>query len=139
MIKKKSLTQEDKKSWNEYIKNPSDIFDKDQKNQIASSNKTRFRFDLHGFTLEEANKKVREIILTCMREKYKEILLITGKGIHSTNDQDVYSSKELGKLKYSVPEYIKSDQELNRVIISMKDANIKDGGAGAIIIKLKNL
>tara|TARA_B100002019_G_C21164297_1_gene544982 strand:- start:118 stop:537 length:420 start_codon:yes stop_codon:yes gene_type:complete len=139
VIKKKSLTQEDKKSWNEYIKNPSDIFDKDQKNQIASSNKTRFRFDLHGFTLEEANKKVREIILTCMREKYKEILLITGKGIHSTNDQDVYSSKELGKLKYSVPEYIKSDQELNRVIISMKDANIKDGGAGAIIIKLKNL
>ena len=139
MIKKKSLTQEDKKSWNEYIKNPTDIFDKDQKNQIASSNKTRFRFDLHGFTLEEANKKVREIILTCMREKYKEILLITGKGIHSTNDQDVYSSKELGKLKYSVPEYIKSDQELNRVIISMKDANIKDGGAGAIIIKLKNL
>ena len=139
MIKKKSLTQEDKKSWNEYIKNPSDIFDKDQKNQIASSNKTRFRFDLHGFTLEEANKKVREIILTCMREKYKEILLITGKGIHSTNDQDVYSSKELGKLKYSVPEYIKSDQELNKVIISIKDANIKDGGAGAIIIKLKNL
>ena len=139
MIKKKSLTQEDKKSWNEYIKNPSDIFDKDQKNQIASSNKTRFRFDLHGFTLEEANKKVREIILTCMREKYKEILLITGKGIHSTNDQDVYSSKELGKLKYSVPEYIKSDQELSSLIISISDAEIKDGGKGAIIIKLKNL
>ena len=139
MIKKKSLTPEDKKSWNEYIKNPSDIFDKDQKNQIQTSNKTRFRFDLHGFTLEEANKKVRDIILECVREKYKEILFITGKGIHSTNDQDVYSSKELGKLKYSVPEYIKSDQELSGAIISIKDANTKDGGAGAIIIKLKKL
>ena len=70
---------------------------------------------------------------------YREILFITGKGIHSTNDQNIYSSKDLGKLKFSVPEFIKSDQELIRLIISIEEADIKDGGEGAILIKLKNL
>ena len=59
--------------------------------------------------------------------------------IHSTNDQNIYSSKDLGKLKFSVPEFIKSDQELTRLIISIEEADIKDGGEGAILIKLKNL
>ena len=82
--------------------------------------------------LDDANKKVKEIILYCVENKYKEILLITGKGIHSTNDKDVYISKDLGKLKYSVPEFIKSDQELNKIIISINEADKKDGGEGAI-------
>ena len=75
----------------------------------------------------------------CIENKYKELLLITGKGIHSTNDKDIYVSKDFGKLKYSVPEFIKSDPELNKLIISINEADIKDGGEGAIIIKLKNL
>ena len=74
-----------------------------------------------------------------LKNKFKELLLITGKGIHSTNDKDAYISKDLGKLKFSVPEFIKTDQELNKFIISINDADIKDGGEGAIIIKLKNL
>ena len=74
-----------------------------------------------------------------MRKNYKEILLITGKGIHSTNDKDIYVSKDFGKLKFSVPEFIKSDEELNKLIISINEADIKDGGEGAIFIKLKNL
>ena len=66
-------------------------------------------------------------------------MLITGKGIHSTSDMDTYTSKELGKLKYSVPEFIKTNSELNKLIISINDADKKDGGEGAIIVKLKNL
>ena len=73
------------------------------------------------------------------KDKFKELLLITGKGIHSTTDDDAYISKELGKLKYSIPEFIKNNEELNKFIISINDAKKKDGGAGAIIIKLKNL
>ncbi len=139
MIKKKDLSSEDKKNWEDYIKNPKDIFDKDQKNQINFLRKGRYRFDLHGFSLDEANNKVREIIFSCIEKKYKEILLITGKGNHSSVDKDIYTSKNLGKLKHSVPEFIQSNQELNKLIISINDAEAKDGGEGALVIKLKNL
>ena len=139
MTKYKDLSPEDKKNWEDYIKNPSDVFDKDKSNFINTEKKSRFRFDLHGFTLDQANKKVKEIIFSCVEKKYKEVLLITGKGKHSKNDKDIYTSKDLGKLKYSVPEFINSDQELSSLIISIQDAKIKDGGEGAIIIKLKNL
>ena len=138
MIKKKDLSQEDKKIWEDYIKDPSGIYDKDNKNQ-KNIRKERFKFDLHGFTLEEANSKVREVITYCIENNYKELLLITGKGIHSTNEEDTYVSKNFGKLKYSVPDFIKSDTELNSLIISINEASFKDGGEGAILIKLKKL
>ena len=139
MIKKKDLSFEDKKIWEDYIKNPSDIFDKEKINSLETKKKNCYKFDLHGYTLDEANIKVKEIILSCSEKKYKEILLITGKGIHSQNDKDVYSSKDLGKLKYSVPEYIKSDLELKQIVVSIKNAGVLDGGDGAIIIKLRSL
>ena len=102
------------------------------------SRRERYKFDLHGFTLDEANNKVKEILEYCLKNKFKELLLITGKGIHSTSDDDAYISKNLGKLKYSVPEFIKTS-EFNKFIISINGAEKKDGGEGAIIIKLKNL
>ena len=139
MIKKKDLDQDDKKTWEEFIKNPSDIYDKDKDYSIENQRKERFKYDLHGYTLEDANKKVKEIILSCKENKFKEILLITGKGLHSTNDKDIYVSKNLGTLRYSVPEFIKSNEELNNFIISIKEADTKDGGEGALLIKLKNL
>ncbi len=139
MIKKKDSNQEDKKTWEEYIKNPSDIYDKDQGNSNSIQRRERYKFDLHGFTLVDANDKVKEIIKHCVKNKFKEILLITGKGIHSTNEEDTYVSKNLGKLKYSVPEFIKTSSDLNKLIISINDAEKKDGGEGALIIKLKNL
>ena len=139
MIKKKDSKQEDKKTWEEYIKNPSDIYDKDQVNLNSTKRRARYKFDLHGYTLDDANNKVIEIIKHCVKNKFKEILLITGKGIHSTNEEDVYVSKNLGKLKYSVPEFIRTSSELNKLIISINDAEKKDGGKGALIIKLKNL
>ncbi len=138
MIKKKYLSSEDKKTWEDYIKDPSDIYDKD-KQSFKLSKKNRFKFDLHGFTLDEANKKVSEVLKSCIEKKYKELLLITGKGIHSTNDKDAYVSKDFGKLKFSVPEFIKSDSDCRNLIISVNEAEIVDGGKGAILIKLKNL
>ena len=138
MNKKKDLSREDIKVWEEYTKNPTDIYDKERNLKVSNRNK-RFKFDLHGFTLEEANLKVKELIFFCSMKSYREILFITGKGIHSTNDQNIYSSRDFGKLKFSVPEFIKSDQELTKLIISIEEADVKDGGEGAILIKLKNL
>ena len=137
MIKKKYLSKEDKKVWEDFIKNPSDIFDKDKSNLRKNKNQ-RFKFDLHGFTLDEANKKVKEIIINCFEKKYKEILLITGKGMHSSNEKDTYVSKDLGKLKFSVPDFIKTDEELSKLTLSISEADLKDGGEGAIIIRLRN-
>ena len=139
MIKKKESNQEDKKIWEEYIKNPSNIYDKDELTSNKNFRRERYKFDLHGFSLDEANSKVKEVINYCVKNKYRELLLITGKGIHSKSDNDTYTSKELGKLKYSVPEFIKTNIELNKFIVSINDAEKKDGGEGAIIIKLKNL
>ena len=139
MIKKKDSNQEDKKIWEDYTKNPLDIYDKDRDTSNNIYKRQRFKFDLHGFTLDEANYKVKEIIEYCSKNKFKELLLITGKGIHSTTDEDTYISKDLGKLKYSVPEFIKNNSELNKLIVSINDAEKKDGGEGAIVIKLKNL
>ena len=116
-----------------------DIYDKEIDNVKFNHSKERFRYDLHGFTLIDANQKVKNIILSCVKNKYKEILLITGKGLHSTTEKDAYVSKELSKLKFSVPNFINNDSELNKYVLSISEASIKDGGAGAILIKLKNL
>ena len=139
MKKKKDLPTEDKKVWEDYTKSPSNIYDKEKQNSSDNSRLERFKFDLHGFTLDEANQKVREIILSCIKRHYKEILLITGKGLHSNTDSDTYVSKNLSKLKFSVPEFINNNNELNNYVFSISEASLKDGGAGAILIKLKNL
>ncbi len=139
MIKKKDLSQEDKTVWEKYTQNPSNIYDKEKDFSFKTFRKDRYKFDLHGFTLEEANTKVKELIFFCIKNKYKKIILITGKGLHSTSDNDTYVSKDLSKLKFSVPEFIKTDNELNELVISISVANLKDGGEGALLIKLKSI
>ena len=139
MIKKKDLSEKDLETWEAYIKNPSDVYDKEKNNQKNQGKKDRFRFDLHGHTLDEANQRVKDIIFLCVKQKYKEILFITGKGLHSTSDNDIYVSKDFSKLKYSVPNFIKSDLDLNKFVFSISDADVKDGGEGAILVKLRNL
>jgi len=139
VIKKKNLSEEDKNIWENYTKNPSDVYDKDLNNFETPKKKERFKFDLHGLTLKDANDKVRQLIIFCSEKKYKEILLITGKGLHSSTDKNVFVSKNLSKLKYSVPEFIKSDGELTKYIDTISSADKFDGGEGAMLIKLKNL
>ena len=137
MKKDKEISQKDIDTWNNYIKNPTDIRDKDKSQKDINLNNFRFKYDLHGHTLAAANIKVKEIISSCVEKNYKEILLITGKGIHSNTDNDIYASKDLSKLRFSVPEYIKSDDDIAKHLLSVTKADKKDGGEGAIIIKLK--
>ena len=139
MIKKKDLSKEDKEAWDNFTRQPSDIYDKDLQVADDIPRKNRLRYDLHGFTLEDANKKVKDLILSGIRNKYKEILLITGKGLHSNTEEDTYVSKNLSKLRFSVPEFINSCDELSKFVVSISEASLKDGGSGAILIKLKNL
>ncbi len=137
MKKKDSLSQKDQEDWKNFLEDPSLVPDKDKKYQITKS-KSKFSFDLHGLTLNEANKKVEEIIRSCSEKNYREILLITGKGLHSTQN-DVYKSSELSKLRFSVPEFIKSNTEISKLVLSIINAPQIDGGEGALLIKLKKL
>ena len=139
MIKKKDLSQEDKETWDNFTKQPSDIYDKDLQITDDNPRRNRLKYDLHGFTLEDANRKVKDLILSGIRNKFKEILLITGKGLHSNTEEDAYVSKNLSKLRFSVPEFINSCDELSKFVVSISEASLKDGGSGAILIKLKNL
>ena len=137
MTKKKNISQKDINTWKNYIKNPTDLTDKDNVKSQNDLNNSRYKYDLHGFTLIEANEKVKKIILSCVDKNYKEILLITGKGIHSNTEKDVYVSKDLSKLRYSVPEYINNNKELIKLVNEIKEASIEDGGSGAFYIYLK--
>ena len=139
MKKNKDLSDEDIKTWKDYLENPADLTDKDHSNNRKIPNKKRFVYDLHGYSLEEANIKTKEIVISCYENNFKEILLITGKGIHSDTEKDVYSSKKLSTLKYSVPEFINNDSDISNFILSVAQADPSQGGEGAILIKLKKL
>ena len=135
----KDISKEDLDTWKDYIKNPTDVIDKDSIVKKNNYKSFRYRFDLHGYTLLDANKKIEDLIIFCTKNNYKEILLITGKGTHSKTDNDIYVSKNLSKLKYSVPDFIKSNLELSKYVSSISNASNLDGGEGAMIIKLKKL
>ncbi len=137
MKKKDYLSKKDKEDWLKFTKDPSPVHDKDKVYIKKDNSRKRLKFDLHGFTLDEANKKVKEIILSSYEKNYKEILLITGKGLHSS-EEDVYKSTKLNKLKHSVPNFINSEPEILKLVLSINTPSEKEGGEGAILIKLKS-
>ena len=138
MKKKFSATNKDKKDWRDFTKQIVSIFDKDSiffhKNKKA--NKVR-KLDLHGFTLDEANRKVKKFIIDSYEKGFKKILVITGKGLRSKVYEDPYRSKKMSILKHSVPEYLKNDEDLCYKIRNISRANLNEGGNGAIYIYLK--
>ena len=134
MIKK--ISEKDKKDWLNFLKSDEKLKNKDlNTNKNTSPNiKT---IDLHGFTLEEANKKIEKIINDAYEKDVSKVIVVTGKGIHSNVEKDPYVSKDLSILKFSVPDYIENNSELMKKIIEIKDADKEDGGSGAFYIYLK--
>ncbi len=139
MSKKDKLSEQDKKDWKDFLDNPLSFFEKENLEKEHSKEPKRFKFDLHGFSIENANKKVNEIINQCYQEGFSEILFITGTGLHSNIEDSVYVSKEYNQLKNTIPDFIKNSPDLNSKIIKITKANEKLGGGGALIVKLKKL
>ena len=134
----KKISDKDRKDWEEFISNKEKIPDKDffiKKNKREEKIKM---IDLHGYSLDEANKSVENFIKKCFDENATQIIVITGKGLRSNNASNPYLSKDLSILKYSVPEFIESNNSLKKMITEIKDAKIEDGGSGAFYIFLKN-
>ena len=126
----------DKQAWENFLSNnetlPNKDIDFEKKRSID-----QFTFNFHGYSLDEANKKVFLLINDCFQNGIKKLVIVTGKGIHSKNEKDPYVSKNLSILKYSIPEYIKNNLELMDKIIKIEDAKQEDGGSGAFYIFLK--
>ena len=137
MIKKLEKKNSDNKDWEEFLQEPGKIYNKDRDYQESLSKNKKFRFDFHGYSIEKANSAVQKIISECYENGIIEILVITGKGLHSKDNGDVYNSAEYDKLKNTIPLFIKNKPDLLSKIKSIQTAPLKLGGDGALIIKLK--
>ena len=131
-----NISDKDKKDWNKFINSTEKLPDKDFKNIEKKNTKIR-SIDLHGFTLDEANKTIENFINKAFSENINKLIIVTGKGLHSENEKDPYVSKDLSILKYSVPEFISNNASLMSMINEITDAKIEDGGTGAFYIYLK--
>ena len=133
---KEDISDKDRKDWEEFVSNNEKLTDKDIDSKKKNIISTKV-IDLHGFTLDKANKSIEKFIKNSFLEKVNKIIVVTGKGLHSQNEKDPYVSKKLGILKYSIPEFINKNTDLMNIIHEIKEATIEDGGAGAFYIYLK--
>ena len=131
-----NITDKDKKDWQNFLSKKEKLPNKDL--NIYTDNIKKIRsFDLHGYTLDEANLRVKNLIIDSYEKGIKKLIIVTGKGLHSDNEKDPYISKDLGILRYSVPEYIKNNKELMDLIYEIKEAEENDGGSGAFYVFIK--
>ena len=132
----KDISDKDRKDWNKFINSAEKLPNKDIKKKETDVFRIR-SIDLHGYTLDQANKVLENFINKAFSEKVNKLIVVTGKGLHSRNEKDPYVSKELGILKYSVPEFVFNNKSLMSIINEITDAKIEDGGSGAFYIYLK--
>ena len=130
------ISDKDKKDWENFLSKNENLPNKDSKLSKEKLSKS-ITFDLHGYSLDEANIKVKNLIIDAYNNEVRKLIIVTGKGLHSTNEKDPYVSKDLGILKNSVPEYIRGQNNLMSVINNIEEANIEDGGTGAFYIFIK--
>tara|TARA_Y100000591_G_scaffold271303_1_gene246431 strand:- start:356 stop:775 length:420 start_codon:yes stop_codon:yes gene_type:complete len=130
------ISDKDKKDWENFLSKKENLFDKDSKSFTKKTNKV-ITFDLHGYSLDEANKEIYQLIKSSYDKGFSKLIIVTGKGIHSQNEKDPYVSRDFGILKHSVPEYIKNNSELMSMVNGLAEANIEDGGSGAFYVYLK--
>tara|TARA_B100001057_G_scaffold226292_1_gene226688 strand:- start:25 stop:438 length:414 start_codon:yes stop_codon:yes gene_type:complete len=130
------ISDQDKKDWKNFLEKEEKLPNKDLEKEENKHNIVK-SLDLHGYTLDEANNKVESFLINCFNQKVSKVIIVTGKGLHSQNDKDPYISKEFGILKNSIPDFIKNNSNLMTKIKNIVDAEITDGGSGAIYVYLK--
>ena len=136
----KKISDKDKKDWQDFISNKDGLSNKDL--NLKNNNKEKEiikTIDLHGFSLDEANKKIESLINQYFLEGVEKIVVITGKGLRSKKNKNPYVSKDFSILKNSVPEYINRNLNIKNKIKSISKAEIRDGGEGAFYIFLKKI
>ena len=134
----KKLSKKDLKVWKDFIEGKEKLYNKDNINKDTKFKKKESTIDLHGFSLDQANSKIEKFITSCFEKKIEKLNIITGKGLRSKVEQNPYQSKDLGILKYSVPEFIKSNSELMRIVKKIEDnTENKNSGFFSLFLKIK--
>ena len=134
----KKLSKTDLKVWKDFIEGNEKLYNKDNINKDSEYKKKESTIDLHGLSLVQANSKIEKFITSCFEKKIEKLNIITGKGLRSKVEQNPYQSKDLGILKYSVPEFIKSNSELMRIIKRIEDnSENKNSGFFTLFLKIK--
>ena len=113
------------------------ISDKDKASNTYVSTQSSLSIDLHGYTLDQANNKVRKLILSCFEKGIRNINIITGKGNRSNNEKNPYQSKDLSILKYAVPDYITNNSDLMDKILKIDQETVNEASSGSFNIFLK--
>ena len=132
------ISDKDKKDWENFLSSKEKLPNKDI-NFFEKKRELNRTIDLHGQSLDQANINIQKFINKCYQESINKIIIVTGKGLHSKNENDPFVSKDLSILKYSVPEFIKNNKDLMTKINNIQEADIKDGGSGAFYIYLKKI
>ncbi len=132
-----NITEKDKKDWEKFIKSKDPVKNKDTNTNQEFNKYNSKSIDLHGYTLDDANKKIYEFIDKSYNEGVRKISIVTGKGSRSKNKEDPFKSKDLAILKYSIPNYIQSNPELMDKIIKIDTEAINSPLAGSFDIFLK--
>ena len=135
MIKK--ISDKDKKDWENFLNSSEKLENKDNLNFKSSRRYTERSIDLHGYTLDEANKKMTSYIEECYEKGISKINVITGKGLRSQNLNDPYQSNNLSILKHSVPNFIKENSQLMSKIIRIDFEAVENQSVGNFDIFLK--
>ena len=131
-----NISNKDKQDWTNFLSSKEKLPNKDLKLKEKTFLKTK-SIDLHGYTLEQANKLIEDFIIKSYKESINKLIVVTGKGLHSQNKKNPFVSKDLSILKYSVPEFISNNEGLMNIIHEIQNASIEDGGEGAFYIFLK--
>ena len=117
------ISEKDKKDWENFLSNKEKLQNKDI-NLIKKHRQKVKSIDLHGYTLDQANIKVKDFINGSYASGVNKLTVVTGKGLHSENEKNPYVSKDLSILKYSVPEYIKNNKSLMNKIYEFGVLNL---------------
>ena len=131
------LSKKDKKDWEDFLNSTEKLDVKDNDKKIELDSNVEKSIDLHGYTLNDANEKIYEFIIDCVKKRVNKINIITGKGLRSKNTYDPYQSKDLSILKYSVPNFIKNNSELMEKILKIDEAAVESPIKGNFEIVLK--
>ena len=139
MKKEKLVTSKDEKDWNNFINNTDSVYDKDSEESINYIKKNRAKkIDLHGLSISKANEEVKFFLIKSYEAGYKKVIIITGKGSRSKVYSDPYKSDKMNILRYSVQNFIENEIDLTKIVKKISQADIKDGGEGAIYLFLKD-
>ena len=133
------ISDKDKKDWNNFINSSQRVENKDKDSVSKENIQSYISIDLHGYTLDQANKKVSELILSSYEKGIRNINIITGKGNRSSNQQDPYQSKNLSILKYAIPDFITNNLDLMNKIIKIDYQAVNEPTSGSFSILLKKI